>query len=106
MLDLTNRNSEVRVNPTSTDGLLSWTVDGVNQMFQQWFWLRQDPNSYQLSFDQLGTSFGPYLTPTNATINFLPPGLDLTLVYTLAGGEAGSIGSGLTEAISIGENLE
>ena len=42
---LTDANSSANIDPFSTAGvdfrgMNNWTVDGVNHMFQQWFWFR------------------------------------------------------------------
>lgn len=37
---LTDLNSVVSIDPSSSWGMHTWTVDGVDQMYQQWFWYR------------------------------------------------------------------
>jgi hypothetical protein len=100
-ITLTNGNSLVQIDPNSQNGLFAWKVDGSNQLSQQWFWLRQDPSTVQESFDQLGTPLGLSWTSTNATVNYLPKGLNVTLSFTLKGGAKGSYESSLAETISI-----
>jgi lipopolysaccharide export system protein LptA len=101
LLTLTNGNSMVQIDPNSQDGVSAWNVDGTSQLFQHWFWLRKEPNSAQSSFDQLGTPLGLSWTLTNATIDYLPPGLNVMLSFTLQGGAVGSRASSLAESISI-----
>ncbi len=101
LITLTNGNSLVQIDPNSQAGMFSWVVDGTDQLYQHWFWLRQDPSTAQASFDQLGTPLGLSWTSANATINYLPPGLNVTLSFTLNGGTTGSHASSIAETISI-----
>jgi hypothetical protein len=100
-ITLKNGNSVVQIDPNSQNGIFAWKVDGTDQLSQQWFWLRQDPSNAQVSFDQLGTPLGLTWTSANATINYLPKGLNVTLSFTLNGGVADSHASTLEETISI-----
>jgi hypothetical protein len=100
-ITLSNNNSVVQINPTSEDGMFSWTVDGTNQMYQHWFWLRQGSSGPQTSFDQLGAPLGLSYTATNAGILYLPPGLNVNLGFWLTGGAPGSFASEVVESIMI-----
>jgi hypothetical protein len=101
LITLTNGNSSVLIDPNSQDGVSQWNVDGKGQLSQAWFWLRQDPSSAQVSFDQLGQPLGLSWTSASATINYLPQGLKVTLSFTLNGGISGSHASSLEETVSI-----
>jgi hypothetical protein len=98
---LSNGNSVIQINPTTQDGMFSWTVEGTNQMYQHWFWLRQDPGNTQSSFDQLGIPLGLVYTATSATLSYFPQGLDVTLSFTLKAGMTGSYASDDVETVSI-----
>src|SRR6516164_3188731 len=37
-ITLADENSTVTLDPSTSSGVSSWTVDGVNQLYQQWFW--------------------------------------------------------------------
>ncbi len=37
---LTDNNSVAQINPNSQSGMFNWSVDGQNQLNQQWFWYR------------------------------------------------------------------
>lgn len=101
LITLTNGNSVVQIDPNSQNGVYAWAVDGVSQLYQQWFWLGRPTNGPQVSFDQLGTPLGTSVTTTNATFSYLPQGLIVTLSFTLNGGATGSYASTLMESISI-----
>ena len=51
---LTDFNSTVVIDPTSQAGMYTWTVDGVDQMWQQWFWYRIGSAGPEQSIDTLG----------------------------------------------------
>jgi len=104
---LTDANSSVEVDNASSDGLQSWVVDGVEHMYQQWFWYRIG-NTAEQSIDTLGFILGG-TTDTNFDGNddtlFLKYGqngpIELTIKYGLTGGADGSKVSLLSEEISI-----
>ncbi len=80
-----------------------WTVDGQNQLNQQWFWYRVE-NCGQASIDTLG---GPAVTAYGTSIldtTYTAPKFTLAVDYTLTGGAPGSGASDLTETIVI-QNL-
>lgn len=52
-IQLTDKNSIVRINPDSSNGMYDWVVNGVDQMFQQWFWYRIGDSAEQ-PLNQLG----------------------------------------------------
>jgi hypothetical protein len=101
LITLTNGNSVVQIDPTTERGLFSWTVDGTNQVYQHWFWLRQGASGPQSSFDQLGTPLALSSTFTNASILYLPAGLNVNLGFALNGGKPGSFASDLVESVMV-----
>jgi hypothetical protein len=59
-------NSSVEVDFDTEDergGVVSWVVDGVEQLYQQWFWVRVGDR--EIRIEDLGLSGGPALTDTN-----------------------------------------
>jgi len=38
---LNDLNSQAQIDLSSDAGMYSWTVDGVEQLYRQWFWIRQ-----------------------------------------------------------------
>ena len=51
-INLVDQNSSVTIDPTSQAGVDNWTVNGVNQLYQEWFWYGVG-SSGDLSIDQL-----------------------------------------------------
>lgn len=82
--------------------MFSWTIDGVDQLFQKWFWLNIGSNTAPTSFDTLSTPIGLSLvSSSNATISYFPQGLSVNLGFALAGGAQGSGASYLAESVTI-----
>ena len=95
---LQDGNSTAVVAVNSDAGMHKWTVDGMNQLNQQWFWYRvgsgpeapinsiSNPNWYQSAANTLDTTYanGSY---------------SVEISYTLVGGGAGS--SDISEGITI-----
>lgn len=93
-------NAGITVNNAANEGLNDFSVDGVNHIFQEWFWLRVGPAGPETSLDAL-----PLVTTdtTGNTIalNYADASLDIQLQYTLTGGGAGSGTATLLEAVRI-----
>ena len=103
-LTVTHGNSSVTVDPLSQAGMNNWTVDGVNQMYQQWFWYRigaTGPESAinTISAPTVATAAGRQIETmySNAT-------LSVDVLYSLTGGTAGSHTSDVAETIAIVNN--
>jgi hypothetical protein len=101
LITLSNNNSVVQLDPATEQGMFSWAVDGTNQVYQQWFWLRQGGSGPQISFDQLGKPLGLAYTATNVSFFYLTPGLNVNLGYVLEGGPPGTFASHIVESITI-----
>lgn len=96
--------------PGAQAGMYSWTVDGVQQDFQQWFWYRIG-NTAESSFDTLPlTTSGVTDTNFNGQYDTLfakyesPASFSTTFTFLLRGGVSGSGTSDIAESIKI-QNL-
>jgi hypothetical protein len=98
---VTNGNSYALINSTSQAGMFNWTVDGVNQLYQQWFWYRIGNKGGENSIDALGaptvTSAGPGMLSTVYANSKLSVKVD----YALHGGSAGSGAADMAEIITL-----
>ena len=114
-VSLGNGNSLVTINPissgtTTQDGVTTYDVNGVNQIKQQWFWLRvggsgpgydlgsaQLPLTADVAFSTVGS-----LTENNyASFTYTGKDLSVTLSYLLSGGTGTSNQSDLSTSIRI-----
>lgn len=106
---LEDRNSTVNFD-LANGGARDWFVDGVDQLFQQWFWVRVGNDTREQRIDSLGL-VGAVATDTNPFIDNRPDtlsalfgnlqGLNIELGFRLQGGNAGSGASDLAEQITI-----
>jgi hypothetical protein len=98
---ITNGNSFALIDPNSQAGMRNWTVDGVNQLYQQWFWYRIGNHGGESSIDTLSaatiTSPGPGLLSTTYGNSKLSVEVD----YALQGGSAGSGTADMKESITL-----
>jgi hypothetical protein len=106
---LTDLNSSAQIDDAAQRGMFNWTVNGVNQLAQQWFWFRLGSTGGQTSIDAL-----PLLAATASDTNgngqndtlFLSYGsasaLQINVRYTLRG--TASSGSDMQEQINITNN--
>lgn len=98
-ITLTDENSTVSIDEVG-DGATSWLVDGVDQLYQQWFWYRIGDTGDESRLDNLGT---PSVTTSGnqASLKYSSTQLEVTIFYTLLGGVLGSGQSDLAESIRI-----
>jgi len=106
---LTDLNSSAQIDDAAQRGMFNWTVNGVNQLTQQWFWFRLGSTGGQSSIETL-----PLLAATASDTNsngqndtlFLSygstTGLQIDVRYTLRG--TASSGSDMQEQINITNN--
>jgi hypothetical protein len=98
---MTDGNSVAQINTSSQAGMFSWTVDGLNQLAQQWFWYRVGASGPEFSIDTIGA---PTSTQTNAnvlTTVYTGSQLSVRLDYVLRGGTPGSGTADLNEQVTI-----
>jgi hypothetical protein len=101
-ISLTDANSTVVLDPGTSSGVSSWTVDGVNQLYQQWFWYRVGNTDVQASIDTLGPATITQSNAAEATISYTGTnGLTIAVTYLLTGGASLSGAATLGESIAI-----
>lgn len=103
---LTSGNSSVTVNADSDYGMSDWTVDGVPQLFKQWFWYRAGSATAESPLNRLGLkeatlSGGSMLNTVYKDVG----SFEVDVTYSLLGGMTGSGSSAITEQIQI-KNLQ
>lgn len=102
---ITDMNSSVSVNDGSVldghaVGAYNWTINGVNQLSEQWFWYSVE-GAPQQGIDTLGLTSSSAGTNT-LTLNYGSASyFQIAVTYTLKGGSAGQWTSDLGESISI-----
>jgi hypothetical protein len=108
-INLADGNSAVTINTTSGSlgqaGLSGWTVNGVSQLPQQWFWYRIGSGT-QASIDTLGNEVtsGTASSPRSAYLTYSGSnGLSVEIDYLLTGSPAGGQ-SDLSQTIRLTNN--
>lgn len=106
---LQDLNSSTTIDPSLQSGMSNWTVNGVNQLAQQWFWFRTGSTGPESSIETL-----PLLSSIVSNANFNPGNDTLALryggtntffidvTYSLQGTQAS--GSSIAETIKITNN--
>lgn len=94
---LTDGNSTTTIDLSSPAGMTSWTIDGSNVLNQQSFFYR--------TTGSVGSSISPLsltqLLPNSLSATFAGNGFNVTTVYTLIGGAAGSKTADISEQIKV-----
>jgi hypothetical protein len=98
---LTDGNSTALVDFTHQSGMNNWTVDGVNNLYQQWFWYRVGSAGKENSIDTLTLLSATQPDPSSLDVKYQGNGFTVEVNYDLAGGLAGSKKADIGEAITI-----
>jgi hypothetical protein len=106
VITLEDENTVVDIDTESQSGMFNWEVDGVDQLFQQWFWYRVG-NGPEASIDTL-TLLAEVAVDGDLdgdddilTVRYGGTGFELLIRYSLVGGAAGSFDSDIGEQIRI-----
>src|ERR1043165_7924762 len=95
---LTDGNSSASVNPSSQAGMFNWTVDGVTQLAQQWFWYRIGTSSPESSVNTISADQTTQPDSTHLTTRYINSQISVRIDYTLAGGALGDGTSTIVES--------
>jgi hypothetical protein len=101
---ITDSNSSATIDTSSAAGMFNWQIDGVNQLFQQWFWYRVGNAGPERSIDTLVqtniANVGNVMSVEykDALLN---PNFSITVTLTLNGGGAGSGSADMIEDLTI-----
>ena len=98
---LTSGNSTLAIDTGSSAGAYNWTVDGTNQLYQQWFWYRIGAAGPESSIDALSTANVQMLGADMARITYTGASLKVEVTYMLNGGSEGSHQSDVGESIRL-----
>ena len=101
ILNLSDGNSLAQINAGTQAGMFNWTVDGINQLNQQWFWLRVGGAGTESSINNISAPAIQLLGANVATITYANALYSISTTYTLRGGLAGSGASDIGESIVI-----
>jgi hypothetical protein len=102
---LADGNSQVSIDPTSLmlpseRGLNSWTVDGTEQLKQEWYWFRIG-NGPEQTIDSIGAPVVTQLGSNYVNIVYANNTVKMDLTLVLTGGEAGSHGADIAETFRV-----
>jgi hypothetical protein len=100
--DLTDGNSTVTIKADSSYGMKNWTVDGQDQLYQQWFWYRVGSRGGEKGLNQLSLVSADQTSDSTLTTLYQKHGkFSIEVSYSLTGGAAGSGMSSVNENIKI-----
>ena len=98
---LTDGNSVALIDTSSQAGMFNWSVNGINQLNQQWFWFRTGSAGPEHSIDTLGAPTIVSGGAKSATVTYTSSGqFSISTTYTLRGGAPVTSG-----ASDIGESI-
>ena len=101
VITLTDQNSTAQIDPSSQAGMYSWTVNGNDILYQQWFWYRIGAAGGQQSIDTIGAPTVTQYSPGVAQIQYVSASLKIDITYSLEGGSLNSGAADMGEQIRI-----
>jgi hypothetical protein len=106
LFSLVDDNSTAQIDTGSQAGVNAWTVDGISQVFNQWFWYRvgggPEASIDTLVIDLEGTTDTNFDGDDDTLfVRYLGVGFEIESRFTLDGGLPGSDASDMGEQISI-----
>jgi len=101
---LSSGDSSASIDLGSQTGMYNWTVDGQNQLNQQWFWYRIGSSGSEASIDTIGAPAINLISPSILDTTYVASSFSVDVLYSLVGGAPGSGTSDLSETIKI-QNL-
>lgn len=105
IVTLTDHNSVAQIDPYSPSGMFNWSVQGQNQLYQQWFWYRvgDAPGTMQHSIDTISAPIVSLYGTREMSSLYTGAGFTLSIDYLLTGGA--NVGVGQTANSDIGESI-
>lgn len=104
IVTLTDQNSTAVIDTTSASGMYSWVVDGVPQLFQQWFWYRIGESGGEQGIEKLGIPTELSTGTNQLKLTYANASLTVDVIYSLLGAPLGSGTSDMGEQISLKNN--
>jgi hypothetical protein len=103
VITLSHNNALVQIDVTLGRqlGMFNWSVDGTNQLNQQWFWYRVGNTSSERSVDSLGALSLEQPDLRSAHVHYDSGTYAVEIDYLLTGGSSGSRSSAMQETITI-----
>lgn len=100
-VSLTDGNAYAEIDPDFGGGMYTFEVDGIDQLYQQWFWYRYDGMQDEMSINNLSAPTVNQIAPNIAGISYNDGTLKVEVFYLLTGGTAGSGTADIAESIRI-----
>lgn len=97
---LTDTNSTVTIDSQSQTGMSNWVVDGIDNLFQQWFWYGIGTGP-EFSIDTLTLTSETLYSPSILDLVYQNNQISVDVIYFLTGGSVGSGNSDVGETIVI-----
>jgi hypothetical protein len=100
IVSLTDLNSTAQVNVDSPAGMNFWSVDGQNQLNQQWFWYRTD-DGVAKPINTISSATHTLYGDNTLDVTYENQTFILDIIYSLTGGTAGSGKADITETLTV-----
>src|SRR5207245_4856892 len=100
-ITLTDLNSVAQIDTGSQAGMFRWTVDGVSQLAQQWFWYRIGSSGPEASINTISPPVNNQATPRQLSTIYTGNLFNVRVDYMLNGSLPGSGRSDMNETITI-----
>lgn len=103
IVNLTDGNSVAQINVGSQAGMFNWSVSGLSQLTQQWFWYRLGSTGPQASIDTVSAPTVVLTGTRGLTTTYANNNFSISIDYLLTGGTM--VAPGQTANSDIGETI-
>lgn len=101
---LSDQNSSIQINDSSSAGQTNWFVDGTNNLTQQWFWVSVN-GATPVAVNTLSAPIVSNQTANSVTLSYSNPTLaKVDLTFTLLGQVPGTAAASLSVAAGVTNN--
>jgi hypothetical protein len=109
IFNLSDDNSTATIDTESSLGMDTWTVDGIDHLYEQWFYYRvgdagpeNSVSALSITFENaFNTNADPDLDTLSVTYEAVDGSFNIEISFILRGGSPGSNSSDVTEVIDI-----
>lgn len=101
LVTLIDGSSEAQILPDSQAGVFNWSVNGEDQLSQQWYWVQVNGQRFSIDALTLGSVSQPALNKSTLSYTDGANGYDLTASFELTGAGVESL---LKETVTIQNN--
>ena len=106
IVTLTDAGTTAQINTGSSAGLFNWSIGGINQVAQQWFWYRVGTSGGEAAINTISAPTITQTTANQATVLYANPSFSVELTYQIGGNSPPGLNEGVRIINTTAANLD